>query len=214
VILDVSSSDGPNLKVVTEAGAIGGGGSNSVGLGLASARLPKLSDIETVGVPTPILCRKILGARTGLEAIRLITCTRRASFDRIVLITPVGHAFDFECTTEDCWPNMPLNGVVTFNSRWRDASPPQDLIDEGNADTPCRPDLLRAPRDLGRGACESMKCCASDVSESSKRNAQFLRFFGRAPRKRASAFFLTKPQFGRVDFYNCPSAPFLSVCRH
>lgn len=119
VVLRVRQSGKPALALIVEAGMVGRDGFNEDGIMVCGNMLTSSADRGKVGVPIPVLRRRILNSRRFYEAIDLLTRSPRGASGNYVLAHRDGVAIDFETTPENVYPVYPVNGLLTHANHFQ-----------------------------------------------------------------------------------------------
>ena len=119
VLLRVCQTDKPALSLIVEAGMVGRDGFNEAGIAACGNMLTSSADRGKVGVPIPILRRRILNSRHYYEAIDLLTRSPRGASGNYVLAHRDGVAIDFETTPDAVYPVYPQRGLLTHANHFQ-----------------------------------------------------------------------------------------------
>ena len=119
VVLRVKQTGKPALSLIVEAGMVGRDGFNEHGIAACGNMLTSSADKGKVGVPIPILRRRILNSRHFYEAIDLLTQSARGASGNYVLAHRDGVAIDFETTPEAVYPVYPVRGLLTHANHFQ-----------------------------------------------------------------------------------------------
>ncbi len=119
VILQVRQTDKPALSLVVEAGMVGRDGFNEHGIVVCGNMLTSSEDRGKVGVPIPILRRRILNSRHFYEAIDILARSPRGASGNYLLAHRDGVAIDFETTPDNVYPIYPERGLLTHSNHFQ-----------------------------------------------------------------------------------------------
>jgi isopenicillin-N N-acyltransferase-like protein len=119
VVLRVKQQGKPALSLIVEAGMVGRDGFNEDGVMVCGNMLTSSADKGKVGVPIPILRRRILNSRHFYEAIDLLTRSARGASGNYVLAHRDGVAIDFETTPDAVYPVYPVRGLLTHANHFQ-----------------------------------------------------------------------------------------------
>ena len=119
VVLRIRQTGKPALSLIVEAGMVGRDGFNEHGLMVCGNMLTSSADKGKVGVPIPILRRRILNARHYYEAIDILTRSARGASGNYVLAHRDGVAIDFETTPDSVYPVYPVRGLLTHANHFQ-----------------------------------------------------------------------------------------------
>jgi isopenicillin-N N-acyltransferase-like protein len=118
-VLRVKQTDKPALSLIVEAGMVGRDGFNEHGVMVCGNMLTSSSDKGKVGVPIPILRRRILNSRHYYEAIDVLTRSARGASGNYVLAHRDGVAIDFETTPDQVYAVYPERGLLTHSNHFQ-----------------------------------------------------------------------------------------------
>ena len=119
VILRVRQIDKPALTLIVEAGMVGRDGFNEHGIAVCGNMLTSGEDKGKVGVPIPILRRRILNSRHFYEAIDTLTRSARGASGNYLLAHADGVAINFETTPDNVYPVYPKSGLLTHSNHFQ-----------------------------------------------------------------------------------------------
>ena len=119
VVLRVCQTGKPALSLIVEAGMVGRDGFNEDGVMVCGNMLTSSADKGKVGVPIPILRRRILNSRRYYEAIDILTRSARGASGNYVLAHRDGVAIDFETTPDSVYPVYPERGLLTHANHFQ-----------------------------------------------------------------------------------------------
>ena len=119
VVLRVRQVGKPALSLIVEAGMVGRDGFNEDGVMVCGNMLTSSADKGKVGVPIPILRRRILNSRHYYEAIDILTRSARGASGNYVLAHRDGVAIDFETTPDSVYPVYPERGLLTHANHFQ-----------------------------------------------------------------------------------------------
>jgi len=119
VVLRVRQKDKPALSLIVEAGMVGRDGFNEEGIVVCGNMLTSSADKGKVGVPIPILRRRILNSRHYYEAIDLLARSARGASGNYILAHRDGIGIDFETTPDTVYPVYPVRGLLTHSNHFQ-----------------------------------------------------------------------------------------------
>ncbi len=119
VLLRIRQKDKPALSLIVEAGMVGRDGFNEHGIVVCGNMLTSSDDKGKVGVPIPILRRRMLNSRHFYEAIDILTRSPRGASGNYVLAHRDGVAIDFETTPDSVYPVYPERGLLTHANHFQ-----------------------------------------------------------------------------------------------
>lgn len=136
VLLRIRQKDKPALSLIVEAGMVGRDGFNEHGIVVCGNMLTSSEDKGRVGVPIPILRRRILNSRHFYEAIDILTRSPRGASGNYVLAHRDGIAIDFETTPDNVYPVYPERGLLTHANHFQSlAAQTQGVAKSYNGDS-------------------------------------------------------------------------------
>jgi isopenicillin-N N-acyltransferase like protein len=119
VVLRIKQKGKPRLCLIVEAGMVGRDGFNEDGIVVCGNLLVSHEDKGKVGVPIPILRRRILHARHYYEAIDALVRAPRGASGNYVIAHRDGVAVDFETTPERAYMVYPERGLLTHANHFQ-----------------------------------------------------------------------------------------------
>ena len=119
VVLRIRQRNKPALVMIVEAGMVGRDGFNEHGVMVCGNLLVSNADRGKVGVPIPILRRRILHARHYYEAIDSLARTPRGASGNYIIAHRDGMAIDFETTPDDVFVVYPERGLLTHANHFQ-----------------------------------------------------------------------------------------------
>lgn len=119
VVLRVRQTDRPAVVMVVEAGMVGRDGFNEDGIMVCGNLLVSTRDRGRVGVPVPILRRRIMHARHYYEAIDVLAHAPRGASGNYLIAHRDGVAIGLETTPDDLYPIYPERGLMTHSNHFQ-----------------------------------------------------------------------------------------------
>ena len=119
VALRIRQTGKPAITLMVEAGMVGRDGFNEDGVVLVGNLLVSNEDKGKVGVPIPILRRRILNSRHYYEAIEMLLRSPRGASGNYVIAHRGGVAIDFETTPERAFAVYPERGLLTHSNHFQ-----------------------------------------------------------------------------------------------
>lgn len=119
VLLRIRQSGKPALSMIVEAGMVGRDGFNEHGIVVCGNMLTSAEDRGKVGVPIPILRRRILNSVHFYEAIDTLTRSSRGASGNYLLAHRDGVAINFETTPDNVYPVYPERGLLTHANHFQ-----------------------------------------------------------------------------------------------
>jgi len=119
IALRIRQTGKPALVLVVEAGMVGRDGLNEHGIGVCGNLLTSNEDRGQVGVPIPILRRRVLHSTTFYEAIDTIARSPRGASGNYLLAHRDGVAIDLEVTPERVYTIYPERGLITHSNHFQ-----------------------------------------------------------------------------------------------
>ena len=149
--LRIRADDMPDSLNFLEAGQLARHGFNSEGVAVTAMGLHSNTDYGRIGIPNPLIRRKMLAADTLSRAIGVIYSSARSFSHNIMVSHPGGEAFGFETTPDGVYFLEPEDGIMTHSNHFKS---PQALAQVTDVNLPRCPDSLcrdsRVRRLLGR----------------------------------------------------------------
>lgn len=121
VVLRIRQRDKPALSMIVEAGMVGRDGFNEHGVLVCGNLMVSNDDRGKVGVPIPILRRRILHSRLYYEAIDSLVRAPRGASGNYLIAHRDGVAIDFETTPDNVYVIYPERGVLTHANHFQSA---------------------------------------------------------------------------------------------
>ena len=131
VVLRIRQRGKPAQSLIVEAGMVGRDGMNEHGIVVCGNMLTSSADKGKVGVPIPILRRRILNSAHYYEAIDVLCKSARGASGNYVLAHRDGVGIDFETTPEAVYPMYPVRGLLTHSNHFQ--SPVAQALGVGNS---------------------------------------------------------------------------------
>jgi isopenicillin-N N-acyltransferase-like protein len=119
VVLKIRQTGKPALTMIVEAGMVGRDGFNEEGVVLVGNLLVSNEDKGRIGVPIPILRRRILNSRHYYEAIEMLVRSPRGASGNYVIAHRGGVAVDFETTPDHAFAVYPERGLLTHSNHFQ-----------------------------------------------------------------------------------------------
>lgn len=119
VVLRIRQRGKPALTMIAEAGMVGRDGFNEDGVVVCGNLLVSHDDRGKVGVPIPILRRRILHSRRYYEAIDALVRAPRGASGNYVIAHRDGVAIDFETTPDNVYMIYPERGLLTHANHFQ-----------------------------------------------------------------------------------------------
>lgn len=136
VVLRVRREDGPDILTFTEAGGLARSGLNAAGIALTANFLESDLDYRKVGVPLPLIRRKILEQEHLALAMRAAYVTRKSGSNNMMISHAGGVALNFECAPDETFLLHPSGGLLVHANHWLSPIALGKLRDTGIASTP------------------------------------------------------------------------------
>lgn len=143
LVLRVEQTDGPDILVFTEAGAVARSGMNSAGISITGNNMASDRDYKNSGVPLPLIRRKALAGSVYALAISTVYATHKSGSNNMMLSHRAGEAIDIECAPDESFLLHPQDGLLTHANHWESVPALCKLRDIGAtndsaiASTPC-----------------------------------------------------------------------------
>lgn len=136
VVLRIRRDDGPDILTFTEAGGLARSGMNSAGINLTANFLESDLDYQDIGVPLPLIRRKILEQQHLALAMHATYTTKKSGSCNMMLSHKDGIALNFECAPNETFLVHPENGLLVHANHWISIAALSKLKDRGIATTP------------------------------------------------------------------------------
>jgi isopenicillin-N N-acyltransferase like protein len=119
VVLKIRQTGKPALTLIVEAGMVGRDAFNEDGIVICGNLLVSNDDKGQVGVPIPILRRRIAQSRHYYEAIDMLVRSARGASGNYIIAHRDGVAIDFEMTPNNAYPVYPERGLLTHSNHFQ-----------------------------------------------------------------------------------------------
>lgn len=119
VVLRLINEDGPDMLGFMEAGQLARHGMNSDGLALTVNGLQCDQDCGVMGVPTPLMRRRLLTSRSLGSAIGAVLGSRISFSHSLMLSHAQGAAVTLEVTPADAFWLQPENGILVHANHFK-----------------------------------------------------------------------------------------------
>src|SRR6185369_15402422 len=136
VVLRIRRDDGPDILTFTEAGGLARSGMNSAGINLTANFLESDLDYRGIGVPLPLIRRKILEQQHLALSMHAAYMTKKSGSCNMMLSHRDGIALNFECAPDETFLVHPENGLLIHANHWVSIAALSKLKDRGIATTP------------------------------------------------------------------------------
>jgi len=136
IVLCVRREGGPDVLTFTEAGALGRSGLNSAGLSLTANYLEASIDYRQVGVPLPLVRRKILESEHYALALHAAYVTKTSGSTNITIAHKDGLAINLECAPDETFVTYAEHGLIVHANHWTSPIALSKFKDLGVASSP------------------------------------------------------------------------------
>jgi len=136
VVLRVRRDDGPDILTFTEAGGLARSGINDAGISLSANFLESNLDYQRIGVPLPLIRRKILEQDHLALAYHAAYTTRKSGSNNIMIGHASGRVMNFECAPDETFQLQAENGLLVHANHWISPIALGKLKDMGIHSTP------------------------------------------------------------------------------
>jgi len=136
VVLRIRRDDGPDILTFTEAGGLARSGMNDAGIGLTANFLESDQDFKRIGVPLPLIRRKVLEQEHLALAYRAVYATAKSGSNNMIVSHAGGVALNFECAPDETFPLQPESGLLVHANHWVSPVALTKLKDTGILSTP------------------------------------------------------------------------------
>lgn len=136
VVLVVRRPDGPDLLTFTEAGALARAGVNEAGIAITANYLECDRDYREIGVPLPLIRRKVLEQDHYALALGTVACTRKSASNNMIVSTKAGLGISLECAPDECFQLYPDGGLLVHANHWESSVALTKLRETGLLNVP------------------------------------------------------------------------------
>jgi isopenicillin-N N-acyltransferase-like protein len=136
VVLRIRRDDGPDILTFTEAGGLARSGMNAAGISLTANFLESDLDYRGIGVPLPLIRRKILEQQHLALAMHATYLTVKSGSCNMMVSHKEGIALNFECAPAETFLVHPENGLLVHTNHWVSIAALCKLKDRGVGTTP------------------------------------------------------------------------------
>jgi len=119
VVLKIRQSGKPALTLIVEAGMVGRDALNEDGIVICGNLLVSNEDKGQIGVPIPILRRRIAQSRHYYEAIDMLVKSPRGASGNYLIAHRDGVAIDFEVSPGNAFAVYPERGLLTHSNHFQ-----------------------------------------------------------------------------------------------
>ncbi|HUF81856.1 MAG TPA: C45 family peptidase [Burkholderiales bacterium] len=166
--LRIRGADVPDSLNFVEAGQLARHGFNAEGVAITAMGLHSNGDYGRIGIPNPLIRRKMLACDTLSRAIGVIYNSARSFSHNIMVSHPGGEAFGFETTPDGVYWLEPAEGIMTHANHFKSPQALQQVCDINIArcpDTLCRDSRVRhlLARRRGKITAETFREVFSDT---------------------------------------------------
>ena len=141
IVLKIESEDGPDILTFVEAGQLARHGMNSAGIGLTVNGLQCNLDCGHIGIPNPLIRRRLLSSPTLAGALETVLNADISFSHNLMLSHKEGTVISLEATPEETFWLYPQEGVMSHANHFKCPVARTKLTDIG---------LLRCPESLYR----------------------------------------------------------------
>lgn len=136
VVLKIHRDDGPDILTFTEAGGLARSGLNAAGIAITANYLESDRDWRRIGVPLPLIRRKVLEQQHYALALHVIHTTPKSGSNNMMLSHRDGLALDLECAPDETFVVHADRGVLVHANHWQSPVALAKLRDTGIANAP------------------------------------------------------------------------------
>jgi isopenicillin-N N-acyltransferase like protein len=119
VVLKIHSDDGPDILTFTEAGQLARHGLNSAGVSITANGLHCDQDAGRIGVPTPIIRRRMLMQQNLAGAFGVLLAAERSGSHNLTIGHAGGEALGLEATPSEIFWLRPDRGILTHANHFK-----------------------------------------------------------------------------------------------
>lgn len=136
IVLQIRRDDGPDILTFTEAGALARAGVNAAGVAITANYLESDRDYRKLGVPLPLIRRRVLEQEHYAHALRTVAVTPKSASNNMMVSGGEGLAIDFECAPDEAFALYPEEGILVHANHWRSPVALSKLRETGLASVP------------------------------------------------------------------------------
>ena len=136
VALHVRRDDGPDFLTFTEAGGLARSGMNAAGIAITANYLECERDYRAIGIPLPLIRRRVLEARHFAMALKVVAITPKSGSNNMMLSHAGGEAVNFECAPDEAFTIFPEDGMIVHANHWQSAIALSKLRETGLSSVP------------------------------------------------------------------------------
>ena len=166
--LRIRSDDTPGSLNFVEAGQLARHGFNSAGVAITAMGLHSNQDYGRIGIPQPLIRRKMLECDTLSRAIGVIYNTARSFSHNLIVSHTGGEAFGLEATPDAVYWLEPDGGIMVHANHFKSPQALAQVTDINIArcpDTLCRDSRVRhlLAKERGKITAETFRAVFSDT---------------------------------------------------
>jgi len=136
VVLHIRQEDGPTMLAFAEAGQMARCGMNAAGIVITANYLESDRDYTRLGVPLPLIRRKVLEQQQLALAFHTVYTTPKSGSNNMMVSQAEGVAIDFECAPDETFQVHAQGGMIVHANHWQSPVALSKLKDTGIAGTP------------------------------------------------------------------------------
>ena len=136
VVLHIHQEDGPDMLAFAEAGQMARCGMNAAGVVITANYLESDRDYARLGVPLPLIRRKVLEQQQLALAFHTVYTTPKSGSNNMMVSQAEGVAIDFECAPDETFQVHATGGLIVHANHWQSPVALSKLKDTGVAGTP------------------------------------------------------------------------------
>lgn len=138
VILRIRQEEGqgPDMLCFAEAGQMARCGMNAAGVVITANYLESDRDYTRLGVPLPLIRRKVLEQQQLALAFHTVYTTPKSGSNNMMVSQTEGVAIDFECAPDETFQVHATGGLIVHANHWQSPVALAKLKDTGIAGTP------------------------------------------------------------------------------
>lgn len=136
VVLHIHQEDGPTMLAFAEAGQMARCGMNAAGIVITANYLESDRDYTRLGVPLPLIRRKVLEQQQLALAFHTVYTTPKSGSNNMMVSQAEGVAIDFECAPDETFQVHAQGGLIVHANHWQSPVALSKLKDTGVAGTP------------------------------------------------------------------------------
>jgi len=136
IVLKVRREDGPDLMTFTEAGGLARSGLNAAGIAITANYLECDRDYRSLGVPLPLIRRRVLECQDYAMALRAVAITPKSGSNNMMVSHAAGFGIDLECAPDESFTIQATDGLLVHANHWESPAALAKVKETGLAASP------------------------------------------------------------------------------